>query len=85
MTEQAMPKFKSVPEDVGTVIYPDRAEKNEYTLKASQRYRDKWRNEHKTRMSLRFAYETESDAISKLESVPDKTDYIRKLIQKDLG
>lgn len=67
-----MPKSKSQ-------IQQDYARRTGY---AAQRKYDK---ENAWRMQLKFIQSTESDLIEKLESVPNKSGYIKSLIRADLA
>ncbi|MBR2669268.1 MAG: hypothetical protein IKE36_05670 [Solobacterium sp.] len=45
---------------------------------------EKWRNEHTTRLHIRLMNESDKDVIEWLFQQPNKTDYIRGLIRKDM-
>ena len=45
---------------------------------------EKWRKEKMKGVSIRRNIESDADVISKLESVPNKADYIRRLIRADI-
>lgn len=36
-------------------------------------------------VSFRFNKESDKDVIERLDSVPNKTDYVRSLVRKDIG
>ena len=45
---------------------------------------ERWRSSHTKIVNIRLNIESDSDVISKLDSVPNKTDYIRSLIREDI-
>lgn len=45
---------------------------------------DKWRKAHQRAINLHFNVESDEDIIKKLDSVPSKADYVRRLIREDL-
>ena len=51
---------------------------------AAFRATDKWRKEHMTRVVMRLRNKEDADVIAKLESVPNKVDYIRNLVSEDM-
>lgn len=50
----------------------------------SQKAVDKWQKENVKRYTLAFMVKSDAAIIEKLSSVPNRTDYIRQLILKDL-
>ena len=44
-----------------------------------------WSKEHMRTVSFRFNKESDKDVIERLDSVPNKTDYVRSLVRKDIG
>lgn len=51
---------------------------------AAFRATDKWRKKHMTRVVMRLRNEEDADVIAKLESVPNKIEYIRSLVREDM-
>lgn len=51
-----------------------------YQLKAQEKYR----KSHTKTFSIKFYNESDRDILKKLESVENKTDYIRQLIHADI-
>lgn len=47
-------------------------------------YMNGWRNKHKKAISFYIDKEYDSDIIAMLDSVDNKTDYIRQLIRADI-
>lgn len=45
---------------------------------------DKWRKTHQRSINLHFNKDTDTDILEKLDSVPSKADYVRRLIREDL-
>ena len=43
-----------------------------------------WKKEHNRMISIRYNIETDKDILEMLDSVPNKADYIRQLIKKDI-
>ena len=52
-----------------------------YQLKATAKYQ----KANMTMVTLKFHNKSDLDVINKLQSVENKTDYIRQLILKDIG
>lgn len=50
-----------------------------------QKYDNKFHEEHYSRQYIRFNNEKDADVIEKLNSVPNKADYIRQLVRKDIA
>ncbi|MDD5880996.1 hypothetical protein [Stecheria intestinalis] len=44
-----------------------------------------WQARHTTKITLRFNNESDRDIIEKLQSVGNKTEYIRQLIKEDMN
>lgn len=59
-------------------LTPRQFQKNQ---QAAQR---RWRQQHAKNITIQFNAETDADVLSKLASVPNKTDYIRGLIRADI-
>ena len=51
----------------------------------SQKAVDKWKKGNTKSFSLMFMFKSDADIIAKLESVPNKTDYVRQLIRADIN
>ena len=47
-------------------------------------YMNKWIKDKKVRVTILLDKECDTDIMSKLNSVPNKTDYIRQLIRADI-
>lgn len=45
---------------------------------------DRWQAKNTTRTVLRWMNSSDADIIAKLQSEPNRTDYIRKLIRADI-
>lgn len=45
---------------------------------------DNWRKTHQRAINLHFNKEADADVLEKLDSVPSKADYVRRLIREDL-
>lgn len=45
----------------------------------------RWKKEHTKQVKFNFNIDSEIDILEKLESVPNKTDYIRTLIRADIA
>lgn len=45
---------------------------------------DRWKRENTTSMLIRWINKSDADIIAKLQSVPNKADYIRQLIRADI-
>ncbi len=52
--------------------------------KNQQAAQKRWRQQHAKNITLQFNAEADSDVLEKLSKVPNKTDYIRKLIRADI-
>ena len=50
----------------------------------SQKAVDKWQSQNVRRVTIAFMRKTDADVLARLDSVPNKTDYIRKLIRADI-
>lgn len=50
----------------------------------SQKAVDKWQSQNVRRVTIAFMRKTDADILARLDSVPNKTDYIRKLIRADI-
>lgn len=46
--------------------------------------RNRWAREHTEAVHIRFNVETDADILDWLAKQPNKTDYIRRLIRKDI-
>lgn len=44
----------------------------------------KWNSKHTKSIAFRFNRESDGDVIEKLQSVGNKTDYVRSLVRKDM-
>lgn len=59
------------------------------TPKKKQKYindrQNAWKKEHNRMISVRYNIETDRDILEKLDSVPNKADYIRQLIRQDIA
>ena len=59
------------------------------TPKKKQKYindrQNAWKKEHNRMISVRYNIETDRDILSMLDSVPNKADYIRRLIRQDIA
>ena len=53
-------------------------------LKAAETQRKEWRKENTRCINVRFNIENDNDILLMLDSVPNKADYIRQLIKKDI-
>ena len=51
----------------------------------SQRAVDKWQAQNVRRITIALMRKSDADILAKLDSVPNKTDYIRQLIREDLA
>lgn len=51
--------------------------------RANRKYYEKSKKFFKA-VLLRFSREQDADVLAKLDSVPNKTDYVRKLVRKDI-
>lgn len=51
---------------------------------AQIRANDKYNKAHTKQFVFRFNLKTDAAIVSKLESMPNKTDYVRQLIVKDI-
>lgn len=45
---------------------------------------DNWRKAHQRAINLHFNKDTDADVLEKLDSVPSKADYVRRLVREDL-
>ena len=54
-------------------------------LKAAETQRNEWRKENTRCINVRFNIENDNDILSMLDSVPNKADYIRRLIRQDIS
>lgn len=45
---------------------------------------DRWLAKNSIKLTIRFMAESDRDVIERLNSVPNKTDYLRKLIRADI-
>ena len=45
---------------------------------------DRWLAKNSVKLTIRFMAESDKDVIERLNSVPNKTDYLRKLIRADI-
>ena len=45
---------------------------------------DRWKRENTTAMTIRWMNDSDRDVIQRIQSVPNKADYIRKLIRADI-
>ncbi|MBQ8668985.1 hypothetical protein IJ472_04335 [bacterium] len=54
-------------------------------LKAAETQRNEWRKENTRCINVRFNIENDNDILSMLDSVPNKADYIRRLIRQDIA
>lgn len=45
---------------------------------------DRWNKAHTTSIAIRFMHKSDQDILSKLESVPNKAGYIKRLIREDI-
>lgn len=52
--------------------------------KNDQACRENWRKAHTKIVNVRFNTETDKEVLEKLDSVPNKADYIRGLINNDI-
>lgn len=50
-----------------------------------KKYQSQFNSKNYKQISIRFNLKTDKKCIDKLESVENKTDYIRELIEKDLN
>lgn len=58
------------------------------TPKKKEKYiakrQNNWKREHNRMISIRYNIEKDKDILEKLDSVPNKADYIRQLIKEDI-
>ena len=52
---------------------------------AQKRARNKWQAKAMRQIALRFNRENDADVLRKMDSVPNKTDYVRQLVREDIG
>ena len=52
---------------------------------AQKRARNKWQAKAMRQIALRFNRENDADVLRKMDSVPNKTDYVRQLVRDDIG
>lgn len=52
---------------------------------AQKRARNKWQAKAMRQIALRFNKENDADVLRKMDSVPNKTDYVRQLVREDIG
>lgn len=52
---------------------------------AQQRNLAKWQKANCRNVMCRFFIKSDEDVLAKLDSVPNKTDYIRRLIREDIA
>ena len=62
-----------------------RKSKEQLLKERQQRTNAKYQKKSMKTISIRFHKTNDKDVIEKLESVENKTDYIRQLIKKELG
>lgn len=53
--------------------------------KDRQKYQTNYMYEHYRQILLRFDLEKDKEIVKKLDKVPNKTEYVRQLINKDLA
>lgn len=53
--------------------------------KDRQKYQTNYMYEHYRQFLLRFDLEKDKEIVKKLDKVPNKTEYVRQLINKDLA
>lgn len=51
----------------------------------SQKAINKWQAANTRRISLMLMLKSDADVLAKLDTVPNKTDYIRQLIRRDIA
>ena len=51
----------------------------------SQKAINKWQAANTRRISLMLMLKSDADVLAKLDAVPNKTDYIRQLIRRDIA
>ena len=51
----------------------------------SQRAVEKWQAQNVRRITIALMRKSDADVLAKLDSVPNKTDYIRQLIRSDIS
>lgn len=61
------------------------ANKDKRKTKTSAKAVKKWQSQHVKRYGFPVMIDTESEIIEKLESVPNKSGYIKDLIKKDIA
>jgi hypothetical protein len=62
-----------------------RKSKEQLLKERQQKANDKYHRKAMKAITIRFHKEHDKDVIEKLESVENKTDFIRQLIKKELG
>lgn len=61
-------------------VYKNKREREKGTAEKS----DAWRKANTKIINIRFRLEEDKDVLAKLDSVPNKADYIRQLILQDI-
>lgn len=54
-------------------------------MAVSRKAIEKWNKANTRRMVLTWMLKSDADVLAKLDSVPNKTDYIRQLIRADIA
>lgn len=76
-----MPKKKGTRGGAHNVKYKTKKQ----ALKAAETQRNEWRKENTRCINVRFNIENDRDILEKLDSVPNKAEYIRQLIKQDIA